>query len=476
MVPISDLVVLLPGITGSVLEKDGREVWAISPQAVFEGIRTLGRSIKGLALTGDDPEAEDLGDGIRATRLMPDLHLLPGLGWKIDGYGSISTFLARRFRLTENENFLAFPYDWRRDNRANARRLQRICGERLAAWRAKGQPDAKLVFVAHSMGGLIARYYIEVLGGWKDTRALITIGTPFYGSLNAVDFLANGIKKGIGPFKVDLSPLIRSFTAIHQLVPVYKCVDVGNGTTQTPSTAGIAGWEDPWRTNLDDFFNEMEQAAKVNREDPGWEAARVRFVPIVGTDQPTNQSAVLDGAKRVEVRRDLGGLDRGGDGTVPRVSAALSGTEDVRTFAAERHASLQNYGSVQTQIAGVLESFDEIPIANLRSGLLSWFAFEVGDVYASDDPVSFGISLVTELPEWQLPELACAVTVTNRDTMTVAARKEETIRREPATITVGSLPPGAYSVQVTPPTGTDSGSVQDFFVVVDAEDPGPEDV
>ena len=29
-IPIPDVVVLLPGITGSVLQKDGRDVWALS--------------------------------------------------------------------------------------------------------------------------------------------------------------------------------------------------------------------------------------------------------------------------------------------------------------------------------------------------------------------------------------------------------------------------------------------------------------
>ena len=48
------------------------------------------------------------------------------------------------------------------------------------------------------MGGLVSRYYLEVLGGWRDTRRLITFGTPYRGSLNAVDFAANGFSKFFG--------------------------------------------------------------------------------------------------------------------------------------------------------------------------------------------------------------------------------------------------------------------------------------
>ena len=86
--PMGDVVVLLPGILGSVLEKDGKEVWAMSPGAAFRALISLGGSIKNLKLDGDDPAADDLGDGVSATKLLPDLHLVPGL-WKIDGYSAI---------------------------------------------------------------------------------------------------------------------------------------------------------------------------------------------------------------------------------------------------------------------------------------------------------------------------------------------------------------------------------------------------
>ena len=70
------------------------------------------------------------------------------------------------------------------------------------------------------MGGLVSRYFLECLDGWRNTRVLVTFGTPFRGSLNAVSTLANGMKKKIGPVGIDLSPLARSFTSIYQLLPI----------------------------------------------------------------------------------------------------------------------------------------------------------------------------------------------------------------------------------------------------------------
>jgi len=118
-------------------------------------------------------------------------------------------------------------------------------------------------------------------------------------------------------------------------------------------------------------------------------------------------------------------------------------------------AHLQNLAANLGRIAGVVESFDEPTIEDVRGGLLCWFAFEGDDVYGSGDSVGFEISLVTDLPEWQLPELSATI-------------------RERRRIDVGSLAPGAYSVEVSPPESTDSGRIRDVFVVVHDDDPGEE--
>jgi hypothetical protein len=179
-----DVIVLLPGITGSVLKKEGKVVWGYSASSIGKALFTMGGSLRdALALPHDDSALDDLGDGVTADELMPDLHLLPGI-WKIDGYTKVAETLLATFELTEGENFFRFPYDWRRDNRVAARKLARLSHEWLRNWRSKnGFGDAKLILIAHSMGGLVSRYFLECLEGWKDTKGLITFGTPFRGSL-----------------------------------------------------------------------------------------------------------------------------------------------------------------------------------------------------------------------------------------------------------------------------------------------------
>ena len=63
-IPVSDVFVLLPGITGSVLERDGKEIWAPTAGATLRGSLSLGASVKKLQLGSDDWHAPYLGDGV----------------------------------------------------------------------------------------------------------------------------------------------------------------------------------------------------------------------------------------------------------------------------------------------------------------------------------------------------------------------------------------------------------------------------
>ena len=157
--------------------------------------------------------------------MIRDVHLIPGI-WKIDGYTKLVDHIKDKFDVKEGENLFEFPYDWRRDNRVASRQLATKAKGWLDAWRQKsGNKNAKLIVIGHSMGGLIARHFIECREGWRDTRMLITLATPYRGSLYAVGTLVNG--KKIKFF--DLTDVSRSMTALHQLMPIYACYDGGDG-------------------------------------------------------------------------------------------------------------------------------------------------------------------------------------------------------------------------------------------------------
>jgi pimeloyl-ACP methyl ester carboxylesterase len=435
--PMGDVVVLLPGILGSALARDGKEIWAPSPGAIGRALWTLGGSVRALELEDDPWEQDDLGDGVVATRVMPDIHIIPGL-WGIDGYTAISRLICDRFDVVPGETYIEFPYDWRRDNRVAARRLRALADEKLHAQRQQN-PDAKLVLVGHSMGGLVARYFLECLDGWRDTRMLITFGTPHRGSLNALDFLVNGFVKKVGPLKVaDLTGLLRSLTSVYQLLPVYPCVDLGDGYARVAETGDRLPGVDAERARsaLEDFHRAITAGTD------GHEPAAYAIHSVVGIAQGTKQAARWDGA-RLEIEERHGGEDFGGDGTVPRVSATPIETDDWKPayqpmYSADRHSSLQNADPVQVQLHGILTSR---PLAGFRA--VQSVRLEADELLAAGESL-----ILRALPE--RANLTLQASVTDLATGGPAV-PPVTMRRDRDDVhhaEVPPLPPGDYRVLV----------------------------
>ena len=129
---------------------------------------------------------------------------------------------------------------------------------------------------------------------------------------------------------------------------------------------------------------------------------RARHPADVGSDQPTNQSAVIVGDK-VELRRDLKG-DDDGDSTVPRVSAAIARTQGGATYTPERHASIQNFDTVLVHLKGVVRALYGSDIEDFRAVHDVWFSVDLDDVYASEEPVVVDVAMRALAGESALPD------------------------------------------------------------------------
>jgi hypothetical protein len=192
------------------------------------------------------------------------------------------------------------------------------------------------------MGGIVARLYLEFLDGWRDTRSLITFGTPYSGSVNALSFVANGFSKGWGPFTLDLSDMLRSFTSVYQLLPSYRCL-AGPGNTWVCLDDDQVQWPD---SGMDTA--RLRESLSMHRELRAAVDARLRagdqgYVvrPVVGSFQRTGWAARQDGGRIQSLwMRTL--REEGGDGTVPMVSAAphelLDGFKNVAFVSPEDEA------------------------------------------------------------------------------------------------------------------------------------------
>lgn len=447
---MKDVIILLPGIMGSALERDGKPIWDLSAGALGSFLGSLGGSIQGLAPSSD---------GIVATRILRDTHLIPFL-WKIDGYSGFSHYLQEKFDVTPGENFVEFPYDWRLDNRISAQRLKSVAMEKLDNRRTRFA-DAKLILIAHSMGGLVSRYFLEALGGWKDARMLITLGTPHRGSMKALNFLVNGMRKKIGPITLlDLTKLVRSLPSIYQLLPSYECVGTTEDALESLETIDEVGDLDMdlARTGIG-FHREIERKAEENKSNADYRDSRYKLVPVVGSYQPTLLSAVLtkDGIKSIYTHK--GRTLLGGDGTVPRLAATPLGQTDaiVETFVACPHAALQNFRPVRVQARSALEDVDIHEIKAVSEEAIS---LEVMDAYHGTEQFTARArcasaiepmeAVITEVASGREYTCACEIEVGNEEWHQFQH---------------DALPAGSYRINVE--AGNNAEAISDVFAVVE---------
>lgn len=88
------------------------------------------------------------------------------------GSGGGFAFLERALRRDGHRRFASWEYDARGT-------VDEVAG-RLADW-ARGAIDGEVHVVGHSLGGILARVWLQELGGRERARSLVTLSTPHHG-------------------------------------------------------------------------------------------------------------------------------------------------------------------------------------------------------------------------------------------------------------------------------------------------------
>ncbi len=321
---LADVVIVVPGILGSRLARfdeagRAREVWGTGVGSLAWNLVTFGRRLRGLVIPGDvDPD--DPQDGVVPVGPITDLAVIPGF-WGVKGYDGLVAGLGSEWGLGRRQ-VRAFSYDWRLSNRVNGRLFAKFVERVVTRWRLQsGDGEAKALVVAHSMGGLVARWAIEVEECGELVRELVTFGTPFRGAAKALDAMANGFRLP-ARFGPSFDGLVQSLPSVRELLPAYDCVLLaGGGGLVSVADAGVldASWVDDGAR----FHTRLAEAV-AGREQTGGVGVRVR--PVVGVRQPTLTTGAVqaDGSLMMfdTIDGTEGGEDYRGDGTVPADSAS----------------------------------------------------------------------------------------------------------------------------------------------------------
>ena len=196
-------VVVIPGILGSELinPKTGEKVWPSAFRTSQEGLPIS----PNLEANRDDLIPGRIVETAKLAKLLPEVYVYRDLLEALRRYaGYREGDWENPAAGGDRDTFYIFAYDWRRDNVTNARELVR----RLQRLKDKlKRQDLKFNVVAHSMGGLIARYAAmygdadlppgdtAIQPTWSGAAyisKIVMIGVPNEGSADAFATLIEG--------------------------------------------------------------------------------------------------------------------------------------------------------------------------------------------------------------------------------------------------------------------------------------------
>ncbi len=377
--PDRNPVIVIPGILGSKLRdsETGATVWG-----GFES-RAAKRDPQRIALPMDPARAlSELRDSLVPDGVLESLRVSVAPGLRVEGtaYRAILSALgAGGYRDqdlgqsgaidygSDHYTCFQFSYDWRRSCAENAALLDAFVLEKKALVERENEKrfgrrgDVRFDLVAHSMGSLVAHYYLRYGNqplqddsgpalNWSGAALVdkaIFVAPPNAGSMQSLVYLLQGIR--IAPATPHFSPaIIGSMPGVYELLPRkrHRVLWVDGDKTRTPvDPLDVELW-DYWDWGLLDPESDAElqtsfphlQSAEARQsaardhlrkclenarrfqeamDRPATPPAHLRMVLFAGDDRETPAAAAITG-------HSIRGVESvPGDGVVPRYSALL---------------------------------------------------------------------------------------------------------------------------------------------------------
>ncbi len=303
-----DKVVLIPGICGSELMDGADLLWPGTPwNKVFSNY--------------PDAFVDKLAHSrtVRPTGILRSVPLTVGgiTLHHFDGYGQAFAALEEIGFSEQGGTLIPFAYDWRRDVRQTAATLRDFLVKQNLA-------GARVGIVAHSMGGLVARYLLERIGlpPGVTVSIAVLVAVPHLGAPSSLQNII-GLRPEIFLTAAQCKVVVGNpeFPSAYQLLP----------RANVPAllqVAGVLGYReedilgDEVRQALNLSAGSLKAAeglwSELKMQDSAWEPP-CRYFAIVGNEQRTIAANYLglEGVLAQALEEE-----GAGDGTVPLWSAA----------------------------------------------------------------------------------------------------------------------------------------------------------
>ncbi|WP_406699464.1 hypothetical protein V5E97_11405 [Singulisphaera sp. Ch08] len=316
-------LVVVPGIMGSRLRdrQTGRVVWVDFSTVPINPLQWKAWVENMLAtLAYPNPDLEPAG-------IMDEVVFAPPWA-KQEHYGRLVAALEGMGYLIDpveptggRPALYTFSYDWRQDNRISAQHLAAAINQ----WQAR-HPGAKAWILAHSNGGLVARWYIEKLGGKGRVGRLFLLGSPWDGAPRALQMLFQGLyilfRKRFNVFDVPTltRAAFRTFPCSYQLLP-YRNPFLRDNNNELIDLYEGAGWLH------DEGQRQLLRDGRRFNEELGTTTS-VETICLFGRKRPTPTGGVVSLAAGGSWTDIAWATLDAGDGTVPERSAVHPGARE----------------------------------------------------------------------------------------------------------------------------------------------------
>lgn len=344
-------VLIVPGIMGTELEKDGELLWAnidkmlLSPNDMFMDPLAFSQNLI--------PSDSDV-DILNVIKSKTAFDYTDGLINEFAGQGYL-----------QGETLFTFPYDWRygvSGKNANGKTNSDLLGEKIQEILLTTGAE-NLDVVAHSMGGLVVKKYVVDNPSNHSISKAIFVGVPNTGSPDAVKALVQGTNFGIsfGPVGLserEMKKLAENMPGVYDLLPSQKYYNVsGSFMAQNDKTF-----------NYEEFENYLISEKELNQQ----ALTNAKNLHTTGFDDYDLRTAgvdlyAIDGCRTATMTKFYETKQAGGsvynkinykigDGTVPIQSSTNLPIDSSKKFYSlkGKHSKMMGQDGIRQQIVNII--------------------------------------------------------------------------------------------------------------------------